>query len=89
MLLDALLNDRAFMGSFIQRLAMVPEWRSMALRQLAHMDAQDSIGSARPDVPPSQAALYTCAMHADVTSSKPGECPKCGMALLRTGSNRK
>jgi predicted RNA-binding Zn-ribbon protein involved in translation (DUF1610 family) len=25
---------------------------------------------------------YVCPMHADVTSDKPGECPKCGMALV-------
>src|SRR5436305_1469465 len=25
---------------------------------------------------------YTCLMHPDVLSDKPGECPKCGMALV-------
>jgi len=25
--------------------------------------------------------LYTCTMHPDVTSDKPGKCPKCGMDL--------
>lgn len=25
--------------------------------------------------------LYTCPMHPDVTSDKPGKCPKCGMDL--------
>jgi len=25
---------------------------------------------------------YACPMHADVKSDKPGECPKCGMALV-------
>lgn len=25
---------------------------------------------------------YTCPMHADVTSDKPGKCPKCGMQLV-------
>jgi cytochrome oxidase Cu insertion factor (SCO1/SenC/PrrC family) len=28
-----------------------------------------------------EAAVYTCPMHADVKSSKPGRCPKCGMDL--------
>jgi len=27
-------------------------------------------------------AMYTCPMHPDVTSDKPGKCPKCGMALV-------
>jgi predicted Zn-ribbon and HTH transcriptional regulator len=26
---------------------------------------------------------YTCGMHPDVTSNKPGRCPKCGMGLIQ------
>lgn len=29
------------------------------------------------------AADYTCPMHSDVHSDKPGKCPKCGMALVK------
>jgi hypothetical protein len=25
---------------------------------------------------------YTCSMHSEVISDKPGDCPKCGMALV-------
>lgn len=25
---------------------------------------------------------YTCTMHPDLTFDKPGDCPKCGMALV-------
>jgi hypothetical protein len=34
------------------------------------------------------AILYTCpmAVHADVVSEKPGDCPKCGMKLVPTTS---
>jgi Cu+-exporting ATPase len=28
------------------------------------------------------ATIYTCPMHPDVTSDKPGRCPKCGMKLV-------
>ncbi|MCC8426591.1 heavy metal-binding domain-containing protein [Mucilaginibacter sp. UR6-11] len=26
---------------------------------------------------------YTCTMHPEVTSDKPGKCPKCGMTLVK------
>lgn len=30
-----------------------------------------------------EAAVYTCTMHPEVRSDKPGDCPKCGMALVK------
>lgn len=33
--------------------------------------------------PKSTAASYTCPMHPEVHSDKPGKCPKCGMALVK------
>lgn len=29
-----------------------------------------------------KADVYTCPMHPEVTSDKPGQCPKCGMDLV-------
>ena len=29
-----------------------------------------------------QATVYTCTMHPEVVSDKPGKCPKCGMTLV-------
>jgi cytochrome oxidase Cu insertion factor (SCO1/SenC/PrrC family) len=29
------------------------------------------------------AVVYSCPMHPEITSSKPGKCPKCGMALRK------
>lgn len=37
--------------------------------------------SAEPPVP--QQAIYTCPMHPEVTSATPGQCPKCGMQLVK------
>ena len=28
------------------------------------------------------ATTYTCSMHPEITSDKPGKCPKCGMELI-------
>ncbi len=30
--------------------------------------------------------LYTCSMHLDVVTNRPGDCPKCGMKLVPTSS---
>ena len=37
----------------------------------------------KPQAAPAAATVYTCPMHPEVTSDKPGTCPKCGMALVK------
>jgi hypothetical protein len=44
--------------------------------------AKPKATAAKPGVTPA-AAVYVCPMDADVTSNKPGKCPKCGMALVK------
>ena len=34
-----------------------------------------------------QSKSYSCPMHPDVKSTKPGKCPKCGMALRRVAAS--
>jgi transcription initiation factor IIE alpha subunit len=41
--------------------------------------AQDTTGKKDTTQQP---AVYTCSMHPDVKSDKPGKCPKCGMDLV-------
>ena len=44
------------------------------------MEGNDSMG-AQPTTLPA-AMKYTCTMHPEVVSDKPGKCPKCGMDLV-------
>ena len=37
--------------------------------------------NAQPTTMPA-AIVYTCTMHPEVVSDKPGKCPKCGMDLV-------
>ncbi len=32
---------------------------------------------------------YTCSMHPEVLSNKPGKCPKCGMTLIKKEAAKK
>ncbi|HXR48137.1 MAG TPA: efflux RND transporter periplasmic adaptor subunit [Candidatus Limnocylindrales bacterium] len=41
-----------------------------------------SITNSPPVSQPAVKQLYTCPMHPDVISDKPGKCPKCGMNLV-------
>ena len=41
--------------------------------------SSDTTTSARDTV--KQATIYTCPMHPEVISDKPGTCPTCGMTL--------
>lgn len=88
LLTDALLSDQAMREVFVQRLASNPKWRAMASQQLsapapARADGADSHGASG-----GTAVVYVCPMHADITSSGPGSCAKCGMALVRRESQR-
>jgi hypothetical protein len=35
-----------------------------------------------------EAVVYTCPMHPDVRSATPGQCPKCGMTLVKTTAGK-
>ena len=39
-------------------------------------------GAAPAPAPEAGATVYTCPMHPEVRSNKPGNCPKCGMKLV-------
>jgi len=38
--------------------------------------------AANPSASPVTGTVYTCTMHPEVISDKPGKCPKCNMDLV-------
>ena len=38
---------------------------------------------ANTQIFPTDSIIYTCPMHPEITSDKPGKCPKCGMELVQ------
>src|SRR6185369_7359331 len=53
------------------------------LKPRVHHDHQHAATAAAPapDAGHAAAVEYTCPMHPEVISDRPGACPKCGMAL--------
>jgi hypothetical protein len=50
--------------------------------RVAPEDAKGAHAHTRTHVTNPKPVVYTCPMHPDVRSSKPGKCPKCGMTLV-------
>ncbi len=89
-LMEEIFSDPDFMRSLIARIADVPEWRALAAqsmgpsREKPNAPEPDSASVARPSPAPAEpGALYVCPMHPEVTSPRPGKCPRCGMTLHR------
>lgn len=51
--------------------------------------AQDSTAKKAGTTAQQSKEHYTCSMHANVVTDKPGKCPKCGMALTKMASDAK
>jgi Heavy metal binding domain len=56
----------------------------LSVGALNQAPAPAATAAPTPDAgaPKPGATLYTCPMHPEVISDKPGKCPKCGMTLV-------
>ena len=89
-LMEEVVADREFISALMARFAQVPELRALALESLGAEGRVvmpppgEKSEVARPAPrPATEAVVYACPMHPEVTADKPGSCPKCGMTLER------
>ncbi len=58
-------------------------WIIMALAFVATIPALTGCKTPEPTTSGNQAVQYTCPMHPEVVRNSPGNCPICGMALVK------
>src|SRR5262245_14665090 len=74
------IENRSIPGKpFVMFLTLVLICAAMPIRHFDLVSAQTRRNPAK------NTPSYTCPMHREVTSSKSGRCPKCGMALRMVG----
>jgi CopA family copper-resistance protein len=59
----------------IKIIVLILFWGQLALAQT---DMKNMAGMQAP-----QPVIYTCSMHPEIHATKPGNCPKCGMKLVK------
>ncbi|HSN09292.1 MAG TPA: heavy metal-binding domain-containing protein [Hanamia sp.] len=52
---------------------------SFVVSSCSNSSSQKNVSSAITD----SSTIYSCTMHQEVISDHPGECPKCGMTLVK------
>ena len=77
-----------FLGLFLTSLTATtacsdnkgPVETTTAVGSAAPADSAAAPGNPGPGI---ATATYTCTMHPEVITNEPGDCPKCGMALVK------
>jgi len=60
---------------------VMKDGKKMTMKEGECMDMNGKMDKCKKHDP--KATVYTCSMHPEVTSDKPGKCPKCGMELVK------
>ena len=60
---------------------VMKDGKKMTMKEGECMDMNGKMDKCKKQ--DAKATIYTCSMHPEVTSDKPGKCPKCGMELIK------
>lgn len=60
---------------------VMKDGKKMTMKEGECMDMNGKMDKCKKHDP--KEIVYTCSMHPEVTSDKPGKCPKCGMELVK------
>jgi len=68
-------------------------YSAMSQEMMSHMHPLDSTKTEKPmmhehHMDTTKAVHYTCPMHPEVITNKPGTCPTCGMALVKVDAKK-
>lgn len=68
-----------------------PKCGMKLVKEKAKVVTNTTVAKKKEEMPmpkdPAVSATYTCPMHPEIHSTKPGNCPKCGMKLVKEKSN--
>ena len=65
----------------MKKLIFIAGIASVLMSCNTHSNVQTTSTGSTKDTLQMKTAIYQCPMDTEVTSSKPGKCPKCGMDL--------
>lgn len=90
---NTIVNDSILLTEFTNTMMKNPQSCKMMMKnpEMMKMMRSDttmkknmkSMKSMKSMNMPADSAVYTCSMHPEITSNKPGKCPKCGMDLIK------
>lgn len=61
---------------------IMKDGKKMKMKEGDCMDMSGMMDNCSSKMKHEKSIIYTCPMHSEVKSDKPGKCPKCGMDLI-------